>query len=459
MTGVSGRRRHGGGGAQAASAGLAAILFYAFVPLPLAVAVAADLGLSAGEASRWIAVVWATGAVASIGLSIAHRQPVAITWSVLSLVYLGSLAGQFTFAELVGANLVAGIAILALALLGVGERVMRLVPMPIVLGMFAGSILEYVTGAGAATAADGAVAGSAVAGYLAARALGSRRLPPVAVAVLCGAAAVAATGGIGPVDGAWSPPALGVPGIELSPAAVLTVSPPLVVFALALGNVQGLGYMVAQGYRPPVTAISLAVGAASILNALLGGHQASVGRATSPIVGGPDAGPAEGRWRASVVASVGALGIAAAAGPVVGLVGALPASFVAVVCGLALLGPFQESLQRSLDGPLRLGALVAFIVAATPFTAAGIGSSSWALAAGVATSLAVEREALRGILRARPRPQVATASRPRSGAIPRFAAVASALTRRRTASASSPSAPREASAPARSAAAHASSGR
>ena len=152
------------------------------------------------------------------------------------------------------------------------------------------------------------------------------------------------------------------------------------VFALALGNVQGLGYMVAQGYRPPVRAISVAVGAASIVNALLGGHQASVGRATSAIVGGPEAGPLGGRWRASVIASVGALAIAAAAGPVVALVGALPASFVAVVCGLALLGPFQESLQRSLDGPLRLGALVAFVVAATPFTVAGVGSSSWALA-------------------------------------------------------------------------------
>ena len=380
---------------QAVSAGLAAVLFYAFAPLPLQVAVAADLGLSEADASRWIAVVWATGAVASIALSAAHRQPVAITWSVLGLVYLGALAGQFTFAELVGANLVAGVAILLLALLGVGERVMRLVPLPIVLGMFAGSILDYVIGAVAATAADGAVAGTAVAGYLVSRAAGARRVPPVGVAVLCGVAAVAATGGMGPIHGAWTAPALGMPAISLSATAILAVSPPLVVFALALGNVQGLGYMVAQGYRPPVKAVSLAVGLASIVNALAGGHQASVGRVTAAIVGGPDAGPAEGRWRASVISSVGALAIAAAAGPVVALVGALPASFVAVVCGLALVGPFQDSLGQSLDGPLRFGALTAFLVAATPFSVAGIGSTSWALVAGVTASLAVEREGLR----------------------------------------------------------------
>jgi benzoate membrane transport protein len=391
---VSGRAPAAGGGAQAASAGLAAVLFYAFVPLPLQVAVAADLGISDAEAARWIAVVWATGAVASIALSVAVRQPVAITWSVLSLVYLGALAGQFSFAELVGANLVAGVAIVVLALTGAGERAMRLVPLPIVLGMFAGSILDYVTGAVAATAADGVVAGSAVAGYLVARAAGGRRIPPVGVAVLCGAAAVALTGAAGPVDASWSPPPLGVPGIELSPAAVLTVSPPLVVFALALGNIQGLGYMVAQGYRPPVRAISLAVGAASVANALLGGHQASVGRVTSAIVGGPEAGPAAGRWRASVLASAGALAIAAAAGPVVAAVGALPAGFVAVVCGIALLGPFEDALRRAVDGALRTGALVAFVVAATPFSVAGVGSATWALAAGVAASLAVERQGL-----------------------------------------------------------------
>jgi benzoate membrane transport protein len=165
------------GRSQAVSAGLTAVLFFAFAPLPVLVAVAADLGLSDAEAARWLAVVWATGAVASIALSVAHRQPVSITWSVLSLIYLGALAGRFTFAELVGANLVAGVAILVLALAGVGERVTRLVPLPIVLGMFAGSILDYLTGAVAATAADGAVAGSAVVGYLAARAAGARRTP------------------------------------------------------------------------------------------------------------------------------------------------------------------------------------------------------------------------------------------------------------------------------------------
>ncbi len=386
--------RDAGGRSAAVGAGIGAAVFFAFAPLPVQVAVIADMGLDADEASRWIFAVWTTSAIASIVLSVRARQPISITWSILGLVYLGSVADDHTFAELVGANLVAGVAILALALLGVGERVMRLVPLPIVVGMFAGSILQYLTGAVSAVADDGLIAGAAAGAYLAARAAGSRRAPPVAVAAVVAIAATCLTGRLGPLDGALRPPALGAAHIAFSLDAIATVSPPLVVFALALGNVQGLGYLEAQGYRPPANAVSAAVGIASVLNALAGGHQASVGRATTAIVGGPDAGPLETRYLASVVASVGALVVAGGSAAVVTLVGALPPSAVAVVTGLAVLPAFQDALARALAGPLPVGAVTAFLVAATPFQAAGIGSSSWALLAGLGASLAAERQGL-----------------------------------------------------------------
>ena len=169
------------------------------------------------------------------------------------------------------------------------------------------------------------------------------------------------------------------------------MSPPWSCLALALGNVQGLGYLAAQGYRVPVNRVSVAVGAASIVNALLGGHQASVGRAEQRDRGRPrgrSAGPAllGGRARRSGLALV----IAAARrrrGPVVG---ALPAGFVAVVTGLALLPAFQDALERAMGGLRFRGRRHAFVVAATPVQAAGIGSSSWALA-GLGASLGVER--------------------------------------------------------------------
>jgi benzoate membrane transport protein len=109
--------------------------------VPLPIAVAGQLGLDSAQFSSWIFIVWTSGAIASIALSLFYRLPIPITWTIPGLIYLGTLAGDFTFAEMVGANLVAGVLILILGLLGVGGRIMTWLPLPIIMGMFAGSIL------------------------------------------------------------------------------------------------------------------------------------------------------------------------------------------------------------------------------------------------------------------------------------------------------------------------------
>ena len=147
-------------------AGLTAFVWYAFGAVPLHIAVAGQLGLSSAESSSWIFIIWTSGAVASIVLSLYYRLPIPITWSIPGLIYLGTLAGEFTFAEMVGANLIAGILILVLGLLGVGGRIMTWLPLPIIMGMFAGSIFGYVTRLVDATVEDVSVAGLTVAGYL-----------------------------------------------------------------------------------------------------------------------------------------------------------------------------------------------------------------------------------------------------------------------------------------------------
>ena len=68
-----------------------------------------------------------------------------------------------------------------------------------------------------------------------------------------------------------------------------------VVLAMGLGNVQGLGFLMAQGYQVPVNRISTVVGINSIVNALFGGHPASIARTGVAILASPDAGPADCR--------------------------------------------------------------------------------------------------------------------------------------------------------------------
>ena len=167
-------------------AGLTAFVWYAFGAVPLHITVAGQLGLTAAQSSSWIFIIWTSGAVATVALSLFYRMPIPITWSIPGLIYLGTLAGDFTFPEMVGANLVAGLLILILGLLGVGGRIMTWLPLPIVMGMFAGSILSYVTRLVSVTVEDVLVAGPTVGGYLLGCYIGNPRVPPVGLAVVFG---------------------------------------------------------------------------------------------------------------------------------------------------------------------------------------------------------------------------------------------------------------------------------
>ncbi len=372
-------------------AGLTAFVWYGFGALPLHLEVAGQLGLSASEASSWIFIIWFSGAITSIVLTLYYRLPIPITWTIPGLIYLGTLAGQFTFADLVGANLMAGAAILLLGAFGIGERIMAWLPLPIVMGMFGGSILVYVTRMVAASVEDVFVAGITLASYLVGRFIASPRVPPMGLAVIVGGMAVFVFGDTTTEVISWSLPDLAVPGMSFSLPAFVAVSLPMIVLAMGLGNVQGLGFLLSQGYRVPVTAVTVAVGLNSMVNSVLGGHPAAIARTGAAILAGPDAGPKQGRYWANLIAATLTISIALGAGTLTSLLAVLPRSFVVTLAGLAILASLQSALETAFGGKLRFGALAALAVAATPFSVFGITSAFWAILAGIAASFMAER--------------------------------------------------------------------
>jgi benzoate membrane transport protein len=72
----------------------------------------------------------------------------------------------------------------------------------------------------------------------------------------------------------------------------------------------------------------------------------------------------------------------------------LPKSYIYALAGLTILASLQDALEKSFSGELRFGALVGFIVAATPFAVLGMSSAFWAILAGLAASWVVERKQL-----------------------------------------------------------------
>jgi len=375
-------------------AGITAFLWYAFAGIPLHLAIATQLKLSPGQTASWILIVWLTSAAASICASLFYRVPIPITWTIPGIIYLGALAGRFSYAEIVGANLLAAVLMVVLGALGIGKRMMAWLPLPIIMGMFAGSILEYGTRLVSATVSDVLVAGSCVLCYLAGRVLNDPRLPPVGLAAIGGGIAMFLRSSAVPIDIAWAPPVLAVPEMAFGFAAFAAITLPMIVLSMGLGNVQGLGFLQAQGYKVAVNPLSVLVGIASTLNAIFGGHPAIIARTGVAILAAKEAGPAGGRYWGVVVSAALTLLIAFAGTSIAALVGVLPKSYVFALAGLAILGALQDSLEKSFSGPLRFGALVAFIVSVTPFAVLGISSAFWSILAGLAGSVLVEREEL-----------------------------------------------------------------
>jgi len=381
--------------ARAAGSGLTALALYLFGPIPMHVAVAAKIGLTPAQTAGWIFAGWLPAALGSLWLSLRHRQPISIVMSVPAVIYLGTLAGELSYTELVGANIAAGVLVLVFALLGAGERFAHLVPLPIVLGMFAGTLFAWVLGIAEATVADAAIAGSAIAGYAAVRRLDRHWLPPVPMAAVTGAVAVVLLRGIETDAVRWVSPDLGLAAASFSLSTVVSVGLPLAALTFGLGNVQGIGFLRGQGYAPPARRISIATGWSSLVSAVLGGSPTGLGLGSIGIVAGSDAGPPRGRYWASAIAATFAVAVAIGGGTLATVLGALPASYVTVIAGLAAWPVFRGSTRGALSGELRIGASIAFLVAATPFAAAGITSAFWAIPLGVAASLVLERRDLR----------------------------------------------------------------
>ncbi|HLZ28841.1 MAG TPA: benzoate/H(+) symporter BenE family transporter [Chloroflexota bacterium] len=378
----------------AAWAGLTTFLWYAVGMVPLQIAVIGQFGLDRAQVSSWMFIIWATGAVSSVVLSMVYRQPLATTSSLSALIFLGTLSGRFGFDDIAGAGLMAGILVVVLATLGFGRRLLAWLPMPLAMAMLAGSIMGDVINVVGTSVSDAAVAGTTVAAYIVGRALRNPRLPPLGLALVVGGIAVVLMHTATPVPVDWTLPSLVVPTMHFSVSSFLAVSLPLIVLSIGLGNVQGLGYLSEQGYKVSADRVTLVLGLNTIVNALFGGHTAQVSRNGIPIMASPEAGPMNGRYWASLLVAPGMLVIAFAAAPVTSLFAILPHSYIITLAGLAILPSFQDAIERAFGGTLRFGALVSFLVAATPFALFGITSAFWALVAGVLTAFVTDRAQL-----------------------------------------------------------------
>jgi benzoate membrane transport protein len=367
--------------------GLVGLLFSVTGPVAVILTVGAGGGLSSLQIASWITGVFVLNGLLTIAASWVYRQPLGFFWTIPGTVVVGQALHSLTWAEVVGGYVLAALLMLAIGLTGQVDRLMRLLPMPVVMAMVAGVFLQFGTGLVHALQAQPLVAAPMVLAFVAASAwpaLG-RALPPVLAALVVGVVTVLAAGLLEPGAGSgrWlAQPVLQSPDFTLAAAAQLVV--PLVITVLVVQNGQGMAVLTAAGHRPPMNLVTLACGLVSLPAAAVGAISTCLTGPTNALL--TASGAPRRHYAAAIWCGLLAVVFGAFAPGMVRLMLAMPAAFVATLGGLAMLRALQGAFVTAFSGRYVTGALVCFLVVVADVTVLNIGSAFWGLLAGVVVS-------------------------------------------------------------------------
>jgi benzoate membrane transport protein len=318
-----------------------------------------------------------------------YRLPLPMANSIPGALLFAAIIPVVGLNEALGATLMAGAIAVVVGLSGWMSLVMRLIPMPIVMGMVAGVLLKF--GTNMVMPLQNALLPAAVmilSFFFAARYL--RRMPPLVVTLLVGVGYMALTGAdFSTVAFSFRLPEFIMPSFTLE--AFLAYGLPLALILVGMETPAGVGLVKGMGYpSAPANAITALGGFGTMISAFFNLHSTCIAAPMTGICSGPEAGNHDKRWVAAVI--VGIIFIVAAPfyGLVFSLIEAMPSYFIAIIAGLALLRVISSAMHITFSGKHEVGAMFAFLIAVSGVQIFGIGSSFWGLVLGAGLSMLVE---------------------------------------------------------------------
>lgn len=328
-----------------------------------------------------------TGLCLGIGLpglllSLRLRIPVILAWSTPGAALLAASTLGHDWSTAVGAFVISGLLMVLTGLIPVLGRLAARIPPAIASAMLAGVLAPFVIRLFLVFPSDMALAAGLVAVFL----IGRRLAPTWALPlVLAGAfAALALRGQIAlpPGTGLFGTLAPVVPHFDLK--AAISLALPLFLVTLVSQNLPGLVVLKTSGYELRPGPLLLATGAATTVLAPFGVFGVNLAAIVAAICTGPDAHPdPDRRWIVGVLYGGLYLIVAVFAAPVAGLFAAMPAGALALITGLALIGPLTGALTTMLAQPDdREAAVLTFAATASGLALLGIGSAFWGLTVG-----------------------------------------------------------------------------
>lgn len=327
--------------------------------------------------------------VPGVLLSWRLRMPIILAWSTPGAALLAASTLGIGWPTAVGAFVIAGLLMIVTGLVPALGRLAARIPGGVASAMLAGVLLPLCLKLFLVFPTDLGLAAGLFAVFLIMRRLAPAWALP---AVLVGAFLVLAVRGE-----VTTPPESGLFGL-LSPTApvfdlriAISLALPLFLVTLVSQNLPGLVVLKAAGYAPPPGPLLVSTGLATTVLAPFGAFGINLAAIVAAICTGPEAHPdPHRRWVTGVIYGGLYLIVALFAAPLAGLFIAMPPAALAVLTGLALIGPLTGALTGVMAEPRhREAAVIAFAATASGVALFGVGSAFWGLVAGFAALAAL----------------------------------------------------------------------
>ncbi|MEB4675617.1 benzoate/H(+) symporter BenE family transporter [Enterobacteriaceae bacterium G50] len=346
---------------------------------------AAAAGASTTQIAGWMTALGLAMGVSTLVLTLWKKAPVLTAWSTPGAALLvGGLQGA-TLNEAVGIFIFANALIVLCGVTGLFARLMKLIPHSLAAAMLAGILLRFGLQAFSSLQHHLVLCGSMLAAWLLCKAFAPRYA--VVAALIVGSLAAWLGGEVQHNTLSFTLVAPEFISPHFSPALLLSVGVPFFLVTMASQNAPGFATMQASGYHIPASPLIVFTGGLALLFAPFGVYSVCIAAITAAICQSPDAHPQPAqRWRAAAAAGVFYLLAGVFGGSITALMASLPAAWIAMLAGLALLGTLSGSLYQALQqADERDAAMVTFLVTASGLSLAGVGSAFWGLILGGAS--------------------------------------------------------------------------
>ncbi len=372
------------------SAGLISTVFGCTGPCLVTVAAASAAGFTLADTVTWIFGIYVFGGLLGVLLATYYKMPISGAYSIPGATLMGTALAGYSFNEAAFAFVVAGILVLIIGMTGVIGKIMKFLPLEIVMAMVAGAMMKFGSGIVTTTVANPLVCGSAVlAFFLVPRII--KKCPAVVAALVVGFAVAFVTNQFtADLSGmSYIAPRVIIP--KFNAQLILSCSIPLAALVMGAENAQAMGVLETEGYSVPANAMTVWSGVGGIVSGLFGAHNANIAGPMTAICSSSEAGPKEGRYVASVVNGItfalfGVVGVYA-----ISFVGGFPNGLANCLAGLAMMNVLIGALKSAFSsGKFKCGAFAAFCVGLSGVTILEVGCAFWALVIGVAVSLTCE---------------------------------------------------------------------